>query len=177
MKLFSSAYSALVEERRAARRLHGDALEGAIGHVTCVLESIANRHDTADVAWALEHAFASFHKAVQCLGQPLSDEQRDGLLRAAAIARLGVEIYTFGHERDAIVEGLQALQSLTVHSGRRFDMSDCLQPSEIADLWSWTKTARNTADNIVERSRRAEREQLRMSPLIDSLKGRQGRAA
>ncbi|MEZ0221476.1 MAG: hypothetical protein ACAH22_14365 [Tardiphaga sp.] len=176
-KLFFSAYSAVIEEYRAARRLHGDALERAIGHVICVFESIADRHDSANVAWALEHAFASFYKAVRNLGQPLSDEQRDGLFRATAIARLGVEIHTSGHERDDLVEGLGAVQKLTVHHGRRSDASDCLQPSEIADLWSWTKTAYKTAGNIVERCDRAERERVRMAPLIDSVKSRRGRAA
>lgn len=176
MRLFPSAYAALTEERRAARRLRGKAFEDAVGHVTCVLESIASRHDSADVAWALEHAFSGFRKALQGAGQSLSDEQRDGLLRAAAVARLGVEIYTSGHERDVFVEGLRALQSLTVHHSQRSG-SDCLIESEIADLWSWTKTARNTADNIVERSRRSERERLRTLPLTDAPRNGRGRAA
>lgn len=113
-----------------------------------------SRRDRIDIAQDIDDGIEGFQKVWRSarVRLHLDTEQRDGLLEGLAGARLAVEIYLGGIERDRIVDAIVALQALAVHygaePGRRRLPSD-----RLADLINHMRLGQNAARDIVLLSR------------------------
>ena len=109
-----------------------------------------SRGDRVDIAQDIDDGIEGFQKVWRSarLRLHLDTEQRDGLLEGLAGARLAVEIYLGGIERDRIVDAIVALQALAVHygaePGRRRLPSD-----RLADLVDHMRLGQNAARDIM----------------------------
>ncbi|MGA0563664.1 hypothetical protein ACO2RV_14565 [Ancylobacter sp. VNQ12] len=132
------------------------------------LSSIPGRHDREDIAWALNVAFDCWESArrLNSAGVELGPSQRDELLVALLAARLNVEIYLVGEERDDVVNALMALQATVVHLAKPHKHRT-LPPDRVADLRDLIRLGHNAARNIGLRASLLERARKRALPTLN----------
>ena len=121
-----------------------------------------------DIAQGIDDGIEGFQKVWRSgrLKLRFDAHQRDELLEALAGARLAVEIYLGGIERDRIVDAICALQGLAVHygtdPGQRHLVGD-----RLADLIDHMRLGQNAARDIVILARIEANSAKRGLPTLD----------
>lgn len=140
----------------------------AVGHITCVLASMANQSDRLEAASTLVHAHDCFERVRREHRRDfqLSAMQRDALLEGLDAAWLRVEQCFAGKvsgltaDGALIVDGIRAFQALAVHFAKE-PSRRTLPADRVADLIAHLRLGHNAIRDIELRAGLKQRAQAR----------------